>query len=206
MAAKISSMTGFAVATRELPQGVFTLELRAVNNRFLDLQFRMPEEVRAFEPPLRELVASKVGRGKVECRVSINAGGSANTQGTLDEPALMNLLQLAARVRAVSPEAGALGTAEILRWPGVLATQSIAADALRDMIIGLCTEALAQFNASREREGEKLRDFILERAAGVASISTVLLSSSRFSHSTPTSCDVDGASSSTPCVTVPWTE
>ena len=77
MAGKISSMTGYAVATRELPQGVFTLELRAVNNRFLDLQFRMPEELRPFEQPMRERVAAKVGRGKVECRMSINAATAA---------------------------------------------------------------------------------------------------------------------------------
>jgi len=170
MAGRISSMTGYAVATRELAQGVFTLELRAVNNRFLDLQFRMPEELRAFEQPMRELVASRVGRGKVECRVSINAAGGGSAQATLDEAALMGLLQLASRVRAVSPEAGALGAAEILRWPGVLATQTLAPEALRDMIMALCTEAVEQFNASRQREGEKLREFILERAAAIASI------------------------------------
>ncbi|MBC7779256.1 MAG: YicC family protein [Proteobacteria bacterium] len=170
MAAKISSMTGYAVVTRELPQGVFTFELRAVNNRFLDLQFRMPEEVRAFEPPLRELIASKVGRGKVECRVSVNAGGDGADAAMLDEAALAQLLHLAARVQALAPSASALGTAEILRWPGVLTTQSLAGDALRDMIVELCGEALTQFNASREREGEKLRGFLVERADAVAGI------------------------------------
>jgi uncharacterized protein (TIGR00255 family) len=172
MAGIISSMTGYAVATRELPQGVFTLELRAVNNRFLDLQFRMPEEVRAFEQPLRELVASRVGRGKVECRVSINASATAGNQGTLDPAALTNLLDLATRVRTASPGAGALGVAEILRWPGVLVAQALAGDELRETILGLCSEALGQFNASREREGDKLRTFILERADAVAAIIT----------------------------------
>ncbi|MCU0226853.1 MAG: hypothetical protein MUF01_04375, partial [Bryobacterales bacterium] len=92
-------MTGYAVATRELPQGVFTLEFRAVNNRFLDLQFRVPEEVRAFEQPMREMVAARVGRGKVEGRVSINAAAGGGTQGTLDRTALQALLELAVAVR-----------------------------------------------------------------------------------------------------------
>ena len=172
MAGKISSMTGYAVATRELPQGVFTIELRAVNNRFLDLQFRMPEELRPFEQPMREMIASKVGRGKVECRVSINAAGTGGTQGSLDPASLANLLELATAVRTAAPGAPALGVAEILRWPGVLVTQALAGDALREVVLALCTEALAQFNASREREGDKLRTFILERADGVAAIVT----------------------------------
>jgi len=170
MAGKISSMTGYAVATRELPQGVFTLELRAVNNRFLDLQFRMPEEVRAFEQPMRERVAARVGRGKVECRVSINAVGGGTTQGSIDGAALSRLLELASVVRTAAPGAPALGVAEILRWPGVLASQTLAGDALRDTVLDLCDDALLQFNASREREGDKLRTFILERADGVAAI------------------------------------
>ncbi len=169
MAAKICSMTGYAAVTRELPLAVISLELRSVNNRFLDLQFRMPEELRAIEPAMRERVAARVGRGKVECRISINANAAA-APAAIDAAALAALMDLAGRVRAAAPDASGLAVGEILRWPGVVPTQSAAPDLLRETTLALCAEALEQFNASREREGEKLRGFLLERADGVAAI------------------------------------
>jgi len=66
----IYSMTGYAVASADSPRGALTLELRSVNSRFLDLQFRVAEELRAAEPMLRELIAGRVARGKVDCRLS----------------------------------------------------------------------------------------------------------------------------------------
>ena len=70
----VSSMTGYAAAVRELPQGTLTLELKSVNGRFLDVQFRIAEDLRAAEPQLRDLVTASVGRGKLDCR--LNFAGS----------------------------------------------------------------------------------------------------------------------------------
>jgi uncharacterized protein (TIGR00255 family) len=170
MAARISSMTGYAVLTRELPQAVISLEFRAVNNRFLDLQFRMPEDVRMIEAALRELVAARVARGKVECRIAINANAAATAPADIDQTALTALIELSARVRALAPDAAPLDTGEILRWPGIVPSQTLSPDVLRETVLGLCAEALEQFNASREREGDKMRTFLLERADGVAAI------------------------------------
>ena len=64
------SMTGFASGNLETPAGRVTVELRSVNNRFLDLAMRLPDELRAVEPALRELIAARVRRGKVECRIA----------------------------------------------------------------------------------------------------------------------------------------
>ena len=71
--AAIHSMTGYAVAARELSCGALNLELRAVNHRYLDAQFRMPDELRAIEPQMREAIAGKVSRGKIDCRVQFTA-------------------------------------------------------------------------------------------------------------------------------------
>ena len=68
----ILSMTGFASTTREFPGGLLSIELRAVNHRYLDVQMRLPEELRVIEPQMRELIAGKVTRGKVECRIGLN--------------------------------------------------------------------------------------------------------------------------------------
>src|SRR6185436_20795575 len=73
----IQSMTGYAAASAESPRGRLGLELRSVNARFLDLQFRVAEELRALEPLLRETITARVSRGKVDCRFYFNETGGA---------------------------------------------------------------------------------------------------------------------------------
>ena len=68
----IYSMTGYAVVTRDLPQGSLNLELRSLNNRYLDIQFRLPDELRALEGAMRELLTARLNRGKIECRVNFS--------------------------------------------------------------------------------------------------------------------------------------
>ena len=75
----ISSMTGFAVVSREIPGGRLSLELKSVNHRYLEFQCRIPEELRALEAGMREAVAAKLTRGKVDCRVAYAAVASAET-------------------------------------------------------------------------------------------------------------------------------
>jgi uncharacterized protein (TIGR00255 family) len=66
----IASMTGYAVMSREIPEGSLTLELRSVNNRYLDIQFRLPDEFRLLESAMRELLNTQLKRGKVDCRLT----------------------------------------------------------------------------------------------------------------------------------------
>ncbi|MDP2639246.1 MAG: YicC/YloC family endoribonuclease [Betaproteobacteria bacterium] len=162
----IQSMTGYASLLRETAQGSLFLELKSVNNRFLDLQFRVVEELRALEPGLRELIAAKIGRGKLDCRISFTpAPAAAGKQLSLNAELLERLAGLEREVRALMPEAQPLGAGEVLRWPGMLGDAAIAADALREPCLALMREALAELCATRAREGAKLRDMIVERVA-----------------------------------------
>lgn len=163
----IHSMTGYAAAAREFSYGVLALELRSVNHRYLDLQFRLPEELRSVEPALREAVAARIARGKVECRVSFTAAPSAPKALQLNEPLMREVLALAARVRAAAPEAGALSTAEILRWPGVLGAEALPVEELQAACRELLAAALDEFCAARSREGGRLAQAILERAGAI---------------------------------------
>ena len=70
-------MTGYAQASAGSPRGTLSLELRSVNARFLDVQFRVADELRVLEPVLRELIAARIARGKVDCRVSLTEGDGA---------------------------------------------------------------------------------------------------------------------------------
>ena len=133
------------------------LEIRSVNSRFLDLSFRLGEELRAHEPALRELIASRVKRGKVEVRAGVEGTGADLAR----EPSMATLQRLAAvqdTVKTWMPTAADLSVAEVLRlaaaegdtsvdWGEGL--QQIAAKALDDLV------------AAREREGARLAKMLL---------------------------------------------
>ena len=84
----IHSMTGYASKTRDLPGGSLSLELKSVNSRFLDIHFRVCDELRMAEPALREAIAARVGRGKVECRVYYMAAARGAQQLQLNDDLL----------------------------------------------------------------------------------------------------------------------
>ena len=162
----IYSMTGYAVAARELENAVLNLELRSVNHRYLDIQFRLPDELRAIEPALRETLTARLNRGKVECRVSYTP--TPGRKGIdLDHALLEQLIALNARVRAALPPARDLGVSDVLRWPGMLGADTLDLDSLRAVCRELLDHVLEDFRVSRAREGEKLKAMILERAAAV---------------------------------------
>ena len=166
----IQSMTGYAALARVLAQGSLTLELKSVNNRFLDVQFRVVEELRSIEPGLRELVAAKFGRGKLDCRISFTPAAAAGKQLSLNAGLLQRLAELDREVRAAIPQAQPLRAGEVLHWPGMLGDAAIKADDLREPCLALMRDALAELGATRAREGGKLKDMILERVAKMQSL------------------------------------
>jgi uncharacterized protein (TIGR00255 family) len=157
----ISSMTGYAAATRELPIASLAAEVKSVNSRFLDVQFRLPDELRPVEPALRELIQTRVGRGKVECRVSVTPPASATPRISVNEGLLVELAEVSRKVRAAVPDARPLSVGEVLGWPGVLGDDRSAA--LREACVTLVHEVLDDFSATRLREGGKLAQMLVER-------------------------------------------
>jgi len=159
----ILSMTGFAALAAESPRGRLSLELRSVNSRFLDLQFRIADELRAFEPLLRERIAGRVARGKVDCRLSFAEASLAQAPARLNEEALARLKALAQSAARAFPEAPPLGIADVLRWPGVVVEAQADEEKMRATVGGLCARALEELLAARAREGAKLAASIRER-------------------------------------------
>lgn len=159
----IHSMTGYAVASADSARGTLMLELRSVNSRFLDLQFRVAEELRACEPMLRELIAGRIARGKVDCRVS-RGNSVAQAPQQLNSQALHQLRVLAAAATQAFPDALPLRTADVLRWPGVLTEPADDEERTRLALDQLCRRALDELSAARGREGAKLAAVLIERA------------------------------------------
>jgi len=156
-------MTGFAVQKRDLGHVSLHLELRSVNSRYLDLFFRMGDDLRACEPAIRELMTARLSRGKVECRLNLQSTGAGSAELALNSTLLTQLAAAQETVLAKVPACARLTVGEILRWPGMLADDGLDFEQLLPEISALAREALDDLVASRRREGEKLAAMITER-------------------------------------------
>jgi uncharacterized protein (TIGR00255 family) len=160
-------MTGYAIATKESSQGTLSLELRSVNHRYLDIQFRLPDKFRALEPSMRELITSKLNRGKVDCYMSFNQLSGNEGMQRINTELLQRLLELNQTVKTALPDAQSLSAADILRWPNILKTEILPTDDLCNLCKELLQNALDELTAARAREGEKLKIILLERLASM---------------------------------------
>lgn len=166
-------MTGYAAVqstpvrnTQEVDTGTdanarLGVEIRSVNSRFLDLAFRLPDELRQTEPALRELLTAKLKRGKIEMRVSLES----NTGSSLRAPATSTLQRLGSMedtVRSWLPGATALSVADILR---MAAGEDKTAHDYSDELLKLAKKALKDLLVAREREGARLAQMLLDRTA-----------------------------------------
>lgn len=163
----IFSMTGYAIATAEPDAGSLSLELRSVNHRYLDLQLRMPDELRMLEPLLRDSISARISRGKVECRINFAPRQSLRQTTQLDTALLLQMAQWSEQIRQVLPEARALSVAEVLAWKGMLENPALQTEPLHAALQALLQQALDDFSGARRREGEKLKNFLLERVAAI---------------------------------------
>jgi uncharacterized protein (TIGR00255 family) len=159
----IASMTGFAAAALETPQGSLAVELKTVNHRYLEFQTRIPDELRPLEPAMREAVAARLTRGKVDCRITFTPIASAARSMIPDTAALTALHAASRQVLAEFPDARPLSISEILHWPGVLADESLSPDRAKDAVLGIVDKAIRELNQSRAREGAKLETVLRER-------------------------------------------
>lgn len=160
----IFSMTGYAVTTRETTAGTLTIEIKSVNSRFLDLQFRINDELRAVEPALREAIMGRITRGKVECRLSFGRKAATAAAQTLNTTLLASLASLQDSIRQQFKDARLMSVNELLRWPGVIEeTTDIAQDTLQTDVSAAMSAALDAFVESRAREGAALQAMLLSR-------------------------------------------
>ena len=163
----ILSMTGFAAVAAELPGCSLAVELRSVNHRYLDLQLRLPDELRALETAIRELLSKDLKRGKIDCRIALNRTAPGAAALAINAERVAQLRDAASEVLRHAPGSGPLSTVEILRWPGVLTDPSVDAETLAGQALLLVRQALADLSGSRAREGEKLREVLEQNCRGI---------------------------------------
>lgn len=159
----VHSMTAFARAQQEVEGLVLTWEMKSVNHRFLEIQIRLPEQLRALEHNLRELARRHLARGKVDCTLRAAPSGSAGRL-TLNRPLLLQILATMEQIRRDAPEMGPPNAMDILRWPGMLAAEiELEAERLDEPVNAVFEGALTQLVAHRAREGEALKETLQDR-------------------------------------------
>ena len=164
----IRSMTAFARASARGPHGELSWELRSVNHRYLELGLRLPDELRQLEPQVRERVAARVQRGKVDCTLRLQPGvGDAETL-TVNLRLADQLLDAAEQLRVRLPTSPEVTVMELLRWPGVLASAEQDLGPVRAAAATLLEQALDELVATREGEGERLAALLHQRCAAIA--------------------------------------
>ena len=168
----IHSMTGYASQSRDFPGGSLHLEIRTVNSRFLDIHFRLADELRPLESLVRERISAQIRRGKVECRLYFSL---THAQGaSLDPGVLASLRHLETQVRALMPEAAPLTVRDVLAWPGMLGDAALDCAALAPITGELADAVIAECNASRAREGAKLAALIAAHGEAMRAILAAL--------------------------------
>ncbi len=172
------SMTGFARVQAQGELGTLSIELKAVNSRYLDMFFKMPESIRQFENSLRQVLAKKLARGKIECVVRFYA--AADEQLSINSDYVDALLSAS---KDISTKHGIdnVGVGELLRLPGVLVEKPADSTALKQWFIPLFEQAIDELVEQRKSEGEHLRELISQRLHSVSGIVDDVTSSYRES-------------------------
>jgi len=177
----VYSMTGYASAqhssarpsseteSKSAPPSHLGLEIRSVNSRFLDLSFKLPEELRQYEPVLRELLVSRLKRGKVEVRAAIES----NVQSGVVDPTPRLLQRLNAvqdNVKAWLPDARPLSVSDVIR----LAAGELGANCdWSEAILTLGRQALEEMLSARQREGARLATMLLDRLGQIRALAAL---------------------------------
>lgn len=163
-----AASTGSEAEIRNTQTSQLGLEIRSVNSRFLDLSFRLPEELRQYEPALRELLVGRLKRGKVEVRIAIES----NTQNIILDPTTRLLQRLNAvqdSVRAWLPDAAPLSVADVIR---LSSNDMGSARDWREVVLALVKQAVDELISSRQREGDRLGLMLIERVGQLRALAS----------------------------------
>lgn len=164
----IRSMTAFATGKVDTDWGELTIEMRSLNHRFLEAFVRLPDELRAADPQLREALANRLARGKVDVSVRFRRDpGARGNELRFNRELAEQLATLATEASTLLPDARPSGIVDWLRWPGLVEETEPDLSPLNEALMALVKRALDDLCAFREREGARLAQLIEERLAGV---------------------------------------
>lgn len=160
----IASMTAFSRKAIQLEFGSVVWECRSVNHRFLDLNFKIPDDFRQFELDWRNLVNSKVSRGKVECFLTVKPGEQADSQLKLNLPLAKQVLDCCQEISEFNLVSNKVKPLDLLRWPQMVQVESFEVENLKQSLTQSLSEALDQLVISRHREGSQILGLLKDKS------------------------------------------
>lgn len=161
-------MTAYAQAAVNTELGELSCELRSVNHRYLDVAPRMPEDLRAHEGDIREAVAAKLARGRIDMFIRLKETESANLEPNLD--AADNLQALLNDMRKQIPEMQAVRAIDVLKWPGILQARKADPKKMKVQLLDVINQALDGMVSARAQEGQKMAELIQQRLVGMTEV------------------------------------
>jgi len=161
------SMTGFSRSEQQYSWGSLTWELRSVNHRYLETNFRMSEGLRILEQPLRDIVRKKLSRGKLDISLHFNITDKT-TQGINVDKTLAAQVMQAAEAISTLGQCSAINPLEVLKWPGVLSESSIDPEQIQQDALAQFGPTIDQLLEARQREGTELGNFIEQRLQAIS--------------------------------------
>jgi uncharacterized protein (TIGR00255 family) len=166
----LHSMTGFARESVETALGTLSWEVRAVNHRYLDVQFKLPEDLRPKEQAFRQQASAILSRGKVECGLYFRRAVDQQTEMQIDTELVELLGNRISELSAKLPTTAAINPVEILRWPGVMKQPEIDAEPLFGEAESLLETALQAINVMRQSEGQRIEEMLESRCAEIEGV------------------------------------
>jgi uncharacterized protein (TIGR00255 family) len=164
----IRSMTAFARQEADTPWGGLIWELRTVNHRYLDIGLRLPDELRALEPRVREAIGGHLARGKVDGALRFQSQEEATVTFDLDTDLVRHLGEAARKIHDLTVDVSPLRTIDVLRWPEVLKVPEVDIETLTESALALLAQTLASLVEMRAREGARLQELIRQRLDAMA--------------------------------------
>jgi len=165
-----ASMTAFARLQADHSFGTLIWEIRAVNHRYLESSFRLPEALRQLEGGLREMLRQHIQRGKVEAQLKLISSHGTSEEVTLDENVVKQLHSLTSALRTQFSHLAPMSPMEVLRWPGLIVERQQDVKGMEEQALISFSQTVAAFQQQREREGAELQKLIEDRLAQVSSI------------------------------------
>ncbi len=160
----LRSMTAFARSEQPSRWGAVAWELRSVNHRYLEISLRLPEAFRSLEPLVREHISAVLSRGKVECQFKLQASkDTATATIALNQPLVERVLAVANDLEHIIGSGTGLRLIDVLRWPGVIDEPEPHLDEIKSVILDTLDSALADLVTTREREGQRIAEFLIQR-------------------------------------------
>ena len=165
-----ASMTAYGRTEESSETGHITWEIRSVNHRYLELNIRLPEELRMLETRVRKHISSKLKRGKIDCSLRFDANEVSGNGLSINKDLANSLVKSAESIQSSISNPVTLNAMDVLRWPGVINRDMIDAESISDSLLKQLDITLESVVETRLGEGEKLQAMILERCDNIATL------------------------------------